>query len=71
MVNANESMNGVDRKKREDRLDGERGNETEERVNGDDEQEESGCAKETGIGDEEKGLEEEGEDVQKSVAIHR
>lgn len=67
----NESMNGVDRKKREDRLDGERENKTEERVNGDDEQEESGCAKETGIGDEEKGLEEEGEDVQKSVAIHR
>lgn len=66
----NESMNGVDRKKREDRLDGERGNETEERVNGDDEQE-SGCAKEIGIGDEEKGLEEEGEGVQKSVAVPR
>lgn len=41
-------------------------------MNGDDgREEESGYANETGIDDEEKELEEEGEDVQKSVAVRQ
>lgn len=70
-ANANGSTNGVVHKRGHGRLCGERGNEIG-RVNGDDgREEESGYANETGIDDEEKELEEEGEDVQKSVAVRQ
>lgn len=69
-ANANESMSGVVRKRGHGRLGGERGNEIG-RVNGDDGREESGCANEIGIDDEEKELEEEGEGVPKSIAVRQ
>lgn len=40
-------------------------------MNGDDGREESGCANEIGIDDEEKELEEEGEGVPKSIAVRQ
>lgn len=40
-------------------------------MNGDDGREESGCANEIGIDDEEKELEEEEEGVQKSIAVRQ